>query len=85
MMHSELSDSLARHFVASNVLRSLQAYKLHEKVEAKMAADADFDKAAFAAEHDREKRDAEIQNRVRQQQAQYWSWLRGMKERVDAP
>merc|ERR1719159_273203 len=39
-------------------VRSQQAYKMHEKLEAKKSADEAYAREHAAAEHDREKRDA---------------------------
>jgi len=78
----ELRDKTSDYKAWVEELKTAQAYKLHEKLEAKMSADEAFNNANASREHDREKRDAEIVEKVRAQQAEYWSWLKGMKDEV---
>lgn len=48
----------------------------------KMKGDEEFATAGAARDAERQKRDAEIQESVRLTQAEYWRWLREMKQEV---
>lgn len=63
-------------------LRQRQAAKIQEDLQAKKAADEEFENAAQERYEERRKRDEAMCGEVAQQESKYWNWLSGMKESV---
>jgi len=78
----EIREKTSDYKAWTEELHVKQAYKLQEKLEAKMKGDEQFAKSGAAQEEDRKKRDAAIQESVRLTQAEYWKWLGEMKKEV---
>lgn len=63
-------------------LKTDQAARMSQKVQAKMCADKAFNQGAEDRERERMRRDAEIHDQAVQKSSQYWRWLKDMKEEV---
>lgn len=79
----EIGETTSNYNTWIEGLRAKMEYKRREQLQAKLRADEEFANAGASREEERKQRDAAIQENVRLTQAEYWKWLREMKEEVD--